>query len=182
MGDEVSRTQAGSNNAYSLPIEMLQESEEDFNGGWALPWELSGHAEDILATVQSLAQIRQTYLADVASEFFTGIVDHGTRRKDIAWFSLGGREMSDDHWADEEKRSITVFIEADPSRGLLLLLNSSKIETLFTLPDAQWGETFRCIFDASKRVATYEPVIAAPNAKISVPAHSAQVWLVSRTR
>ena len=182
MGDEVSRTQAGSNNAYSLPIEILQESEADFNGGWALPWELNSQAEDILATVQSLAQIRQTYLANVASEFFTGMVDQGTRRKDIAWFSLGGREMSNDQWADEEKRSITVFVESDPSRGLLLLLNSSKMETLFTLPDAQWGETFRCIFDASKKVATYEPVIAAPHTKILVPAHSAQVWLVSRTR
>ena len=182
MGDEVSRTQAGSNNAYSLPHEISENSAADFNGGWALPWELDGLAEDILATVQSLAQIRQTYLADVASEFFTGIVDQGTRRKDIAWFSLGGREMSDNHWADEEKRSITVFVEADPSRGLLLLMNSSTVETLFTLPNAQWGETFRCIFDASKKVATYEPVIAAPNAKVSVPKHSAQVWLVSRTR
>jgi glycogen operon protein len=182
MGDEVSRTQAGSNNAYSLPLEISQDSAADFNGGWALPWELDSLAEDILATVQSLAQIRQTYLADVASEFFTGIVDQGTRRKDIAWFSLGGREMSDNHWADEEKRSITVFVEADPSRGLLLLMNSSTDETLFTLPNAQWGETFRCIFDASKKVATYEPVIAAPNTKVSVPKHSAQVWLVSRTR
>lgn len=182
MGDEVSRTQAGSNNAYSLPLDLDQEGAADFNGGWALPWELNSEAEDILAAVQSLAKIRQTYLADVASEFFTGVVDHGTRRKDIAWFSLGGREMSDDHWADEEKRSITVFVEADPTRGLLLLMNSSKNETLFTLPDAQWGETFRCIFDASKKIATYEPVIAAPSTKISVPEHSAQVWLVSRTR
>ena len=182
MGDEVSRTQIGSNNAYSLPIEMNRESAESFNGGWALPWELTGQAKDILQAVQSLAQIRQTYLADVASEFFTGIVDQGTKRKDIAWFSLAGREMSDEQWADEEQRSITVFIEADSSRGLLLLMNSSMSDTFFTLPDKQWGEAFRCIFDASKEVATYEPVIARPSTEISVPAHSAQIWLVSRTR
>lgn len=182
MGDEVSRSQNGSNNGYSLPIAFSQESVATFNGGWALPWDLDSAAQDILATVQSLAQIRQTYLADVASEFFTGIVDQGTKRKDIAWFSLGGREMSDDHWADEEKRSITVFVEADPTRGLLLLMNSSTQETIFTLPNQQWGETFRCIFDAAKDVATYEPVIALPGAKIAVPPHSTQVWLVSRTR
>ncbi len=182
MGDEVSRTQGGSNNAYSLPVEFTEESQATFNGGWALPWDLTPEAADILATVQTLSNIRRTYLADAASEFFTGIVDQGTKRKDIAWFSLGGREMSDTHWADEEKRSITVLVEADPVRGLLLLMNSSTSETVFTLPDQQWGETFRCIFDASQDVLTYEPMIAAPGSKISVPKHTTQVWLVSRTR
>ena len=38
------------------------------------------------------------------------------------------------------------------------------------------------IFDASKKVETYEPVIAAPSAKVQVPEHSVLVWLVSRTR
>ena len=182
MGDEVSRTQGGSNNAYSLPIDHTFENEQSFDGGWALPWELEDEQADILAAVQSLAQIRATYLADVASEFFTGAVDEGTKRKDIAWFSLGGNEMSDDHWQDEEKRSITVFVEADPTKGLLLMLNSSGGKTTFTLPDASWGETFRCIFDASKKVATYEPVIAAPSSTVEVPEHSVLVWLVSRTR
>jgi len=144
-----------------------------------LPWNLNAEQQDILNTVKALAEIRDTYLADVASEFFTGAVDKGTNRKDIAWFSLGGNEMSDDHWRDEEKRSITVFVEADPSKALLLMLNSSHEETSFTLPDTSWGETFRCIFDASQKMETYEPVIAAPSAKVQVPAHSVLVWLVS---
>lgn len=182
MGDEVSRSLNGSNNAYSLPIDLYLESQATFNGGWALPWELDLKAQDVLATVQTLAQIRGTYLANVASEFYTGRIDQGTSRKDIAWFSLSGREMSDNHWADEEKRSITVFVEADPKRGLLMLMNSSTQDTVFTLPDEQWGETFRCIFDAAQDVATYEPIIATSRAKISVAAHSVQVWLVSRTR
>ena len=182
MGDEVNRTQMGSNNAYSLPLSQSSEDQDSFNGGWALPWQLDDEQSDTLAAVQALAQIRATYLADVASEFFTGAVDEGTKRKDIAWFSLGGNEMSDDHWRDEEKRSITVFVEADPTKGLLLMLNSSREVTTFTLPDASWGETFRCIFDASKKVATYEPVIAAPASTVEVPEHSVLVWLVSRTR
>ena len=144
-----------------------------------MPWNLTAEQQDILNTVKSLAEIRDSYLADVASEFFTGVVDKGTNRKDIAWFSLGGNEMSDDHWRDEEKRSITVFIEADTNKALLLMLNSSTEETAFTLPDASWGETFRCIFDASEKMETYEPVIAAPSAKVAVPAHSVLVWLVS---
>ena len=182
MGDEVSRTQNGSNNGYSLPINHAIENDDSFSGGWALPWTLDDEQADILAAVQSLAQIRASYLADVASEFFTGAIDEGTKRKDIAWFSLSGNEMSDDHWQDEEKRSITVFVEADPTKGLLLMLNSSREVTTFTLPDASWGETYRCIFDASKKVATYEPVIAAPSSKVEVAEHSVLVWLVSRTR
>ncbi len=182
MGDETSRSQSGSNNAYSLPINLTEEGSESFNGGWALPWVLDEKAEDILNSIQALSQIRNTYLADVASVFFTGIVDQGTKRKDIAWFSLDGREMSGDHWQDEEKRSITVFVEADPTRGLLLLLNSSRDETEFTLPDGTWGETYRCIFDASKPIATYEPVISTPSAQMRLPPHCAQIWLVSRTR
>jgi glycogen operon protein len=182
MGDEVSRTQNGSNNGYSLPIDFNEENASTFNGGWALPWDLDEKGKDILATVQELAKIRATYLADVTSEFFTGIIDEGTKRKDIAWFSLGGYEMGDDHWQDEEKSSITVFVEANPNRALLLLMNSSKTETVFTLPDNTWGEAFRCIFDASQDIATYEPVIAAPQSKITVAQHSAQVWLVTPTR
>ena len=182
MGDEVSRTHNGSNNAYSLPTHFDSESPETFNGGWALPWEFDSSAQDILSAVQTLVQIRQTYLADVASEFFTGIVDQGTKRKDIAWFSLSGREMTDDHWTDEEKRSITVFVEAEPTRGLLLLLNSSTNETIFTLPDQQWGQSLRCIFDASQKVDSYQPVLQIPSAEITVPAHTTQVWLVTRTR
>lgn len=175
MGDEVSRSQSGSNNGYSLPL-----NDTTTNTGWALPWDLDKDQSDILMAVKSLAQIRDTYLADVASEFFTGAVDMGTNRKDIAWFSLGGLEMNDDHWRDEEKRSITVFIEADPKRGLLLMLNSSGEDTVFTLPDTGWGETFRCIFDGSQRVDTYEPVIQAPSVKVLVPAHSVLIWLTSR--
>jgi glycogen operon protein len=182
MGDEVSRTQNGSNNGYSLPINHALDGAESYGGGWALPWQLNQMQADTLAAVQSLSKIRETYLADVASEFFTGALDKGTNRKDIAWFSLGGNEMSDDHWRDEEKRSITVFVEADPTKGLLLMLNSSAEETTFALPDNSWGETFRCIFDASQETSSYEPVIAAPSAKVQVPSHSVLVWLVSRTR
>lgn len=174
MGDEVSRTQNGSNNAYTQPL----IGEDDL--GVNLNWKLSEEETDMLDAVTALSQIRSTYLMDVASEFFTGELDHGTQRKDIAWFSLGGREMTDSHWADGEKRSLTVFVEATTKHGLLILLNSSRNETSFTLPDQTWGEAYRCIFDASQATATYEPVISTPLSKVKVAPHCVQVWLVSR--
>ena len=175
MGDEANRSQGGSNNAYSVPADDVRKDH------WALPWQLDSEASDIVESVRHLSKIRTTYLADVASEFFTGHLDRGTRRKDIAWFSLGGNEMTDAHWSDGEKRSLTVFIEADPKMGVVLLMNSSRDDTEFTLPDERWGDSFRCIFDAAHNVAEYEPVISKPASKVMVPAHCAQVWLVTRS-
>ncbi len=173
MGDEVSRTQNGSNNAYTQPL----DEKDDL--GVNLKWDLEAEEEDILNSVVELTNIRASYLAEISSEFFSGTLDLGTKRKDLAWFSLSGREMTDSHWHDGDKRSITVFIEASFNRGLVLLLNSSQEETMFTLPDATWGQTFRCIFDASQESSTYQPVIATPSARVAVAPHCVQVWLVS---
>ena len=184
MGDESCRTQSGSNNAYSMPRDMrpdIEDSADTFMGGWAVPWELNDYQRDMRDAVAELTRIRKTYLADVAAEFFTGRIDLGTQRKDIAWFSLGGREMTEEHWADGEKRSLTVLIEAGPMRGLLLFLNSTEEETAFTLPDANWGVSFRRIFDAASFVETHEPIIKLPSEKVSVSPHCAQVWLVTRS-
>ena len=86
MGDELGRTQAGSNNAYSMPRDMsidIADSPETFMGGWANPWQLTDEQKDLRDSVAELTRIRKTYLADVAAEFFTGRVDLGTQRKDI---------------------------------------------------------------------------------------------------
>jgi len=184
MGDEVGRSQAGSNNGYSLPADPAAQkidNPETFMGGWANAWDLNDEQCDLREAVAELARIRKTYLADVAAEFFTGQLDLGTQRKDIAWFSLSGREMTEEHWADGEKRSLTVQIEAGPDRGLLLLLNSSREETPFTLPNEKWGTSYRRIFDAASPVETHEPIIQLPASKVNVASHCAQVWLVTRS-
>lgn len=184
MGDEVSRSQIGSNNAYSMPLQMspsIADSAETFGGGWAIDWDFNLQAQDLRNALEMLVSIRNTYLADVATEFFTGALDRGTQRKDIAWFSLGGDEMTDTHWTDGENRSLTVFFDAGSHRGLLLFLNSSTSDTTFTFPDAQWGDSFRCIFDAAHITAEHEPTISLPGALTIVQAHSAQVWLVTRS-
>lgn len=184
MGDEISRTQNGSNNAYSMPREMtpaIADSPETFMGGWANKWELTEEELDMRDSVAELARIRKTFLADVAAEFFTGRLDLGTQRKDIAWFSLGGHEMKEEHWEDGDKRSLTVAIEAGPKRGILLMLNSSTEKTTFTLPEEAEGTTFRRIFDASVPVTTHEPIIKQPLEKVDLEAHCAQVWLITRS-
>jgi glycogen operon protein len=183
MGDEVGRTQHGSNNAFTLPIDLNFESwdsAEAWFGGWALDWSPNETQSDLKSAFIELNRIRKTYLSDVTSEFFTGKVDIGTDRKDIAWFSSSGNEMKDEHWSDGEKRSLTVFLEAGPKNGLVLMMNSSESSTTFTLPDAAWGKSYRCIFDSLAQTDSYNPVIAMPSDKVEVSAHSLQVWLANR--
>lgn len=183
MGDEVGRTQHGSNNAFTLPIDLNQDNWNQaaaWFGGWALNWNPDEDSRDLQSAFIELNRIRKTYLSDRTSEFFTGRVDFGTERKDIAWFSLSGNEMKDEHWSDGDKRSLTVFLEAGPKNGLVLLMNSFGSTTTFTLPSDAWGDSYRCIFDSYQITDSYNPVIAQPAEKVEVSPHSLQIWLVNR--
>jgi glycogen operon protein len=171
MGDEVNRTQNGSNNGYSVSLG---------ENPWAQPWDLDCAAADMQNAFRELINIRKTYLSDVTSKFYTGEVDLGTQRKDLAWFNLTGEEMVDQHWQNLETRTLSVYIEVTAERALLLNFNSDRVEHEFKLPAEKWATAYRCIFDASKVTATYEPVIAQPGLTIKVPEHTAQIWLVTR--
>jgi isoamylase len=171
MGDEVNRTQNGCNNGYSIGADKEL---------WAQPWELDHDAEDMLNSFRELINIRKTYLHDVSSKFFTGEIDLGTQRKDIAWFNRNGEEMLDHYWQNAETRTLSIYIEVSAERALLLNFNSNRVTRDFVLPDDTWGSAFRCIFDASKETAMYEPVIMMPGSIIKVPEHTAQIWLVTR--
>jgi len=171
MGDEVNRTQAGCNNGYSVV-----EGENP----WAQPWELDDAAQDMQNAFRELINIRKSYLSDVTSKFYTGEIDLGTQRKDIAWFNRKGEEMLDHYWQNAETRTLSIYIEVSAERALLLNFNSNRVARDFVLPDATWGSAFRCIFDASKETSKYEPIIMMPGTTINVPEHTAQIWLVTR--
>ena len=183
MGDEVGRSQSGSNNAYSLPAhkrgQELQNSEA-FNGGWALAWERDHKAQDLFETVRDLISLRKKYLEEVAQEFFTGDLDLTTNRKDLAWFDEEGKEMTEEKWGDSNRQLLSMYVEASANRGLLVLFNSSHEGVIFTLPDEKWGEQFRSIFDSGETVATYEPRIQKSKTETLVKDHCIQVWLVTR--
>ena len=184
MGDEVGRTQMGSNNAYSLPntsdIEQLQ-GESAFNGGWALSWKYDAHQIDTLETTISLIQLRKNYLMPVARMFFTGQLDLNTSRKDLAWFTRSGVEMTQTDWDKLDNRNLMMYVEAGEDRGLLLMFNGSIIQKEFTLPGNHIGDSFRSVFDSAENVLHYSPRLAAPGSKVILQAHAVQVWLVNRT-
>ena len=183
MGDEVGRSQRGSNNAYSLPIaatpsELL--SEASFGGGWALSWEQGERQSDLFATTQALINIRKSYLMDVAKEFFTGEIDLGTNRKDLAWFRRSGEEMNDENWHQGDRNHLAMYVDATANQALLILLNAATRENPFTLPAEKWGNSYRSIFDSSQPIASFEPRIFKPGETTLLDPHTLQVWLVNR--
>lgn len=180
MGDEISRTQSGSNNAYSLSQVHDDQSPENFHGGFALDWNLDSDQRDLFETVAALARIRSSYLSAVMDGFFTGEFDRGTRRKDLAWFHPDGLEMTAHSWQDSSVRYLAFCIDASHNQALYVVINADNREFSFTLPNQAWGDSFRSVFDSTARIEEFNPTLKKPSESTVVAAHSAQVWVVNR--
>ena len=180
MGDELSRTQSGSNNAYSLDPNLPWDAPENFYGGWALDWSAVEKERDLIESLSALSQIRRNYMAEVIDEFFTGTLDQGTKRKDLAWFNRDGLEMTSHTWQDGSLRHLAFLIDASHKQGLFVVLNSAGEELDFILPNRTWGDSFRTVFDSASEIEALQPSLRQPSDPISVAPYSAQIWLVNR--
>ena len=181
MGDESSRSQSGCNNAYSLSPQHSPTAPENFNGGWMNRWNHDEENEDLIETIAALARIRSTYMVDAAEQFFTGELDQGTKRKDLAWFGRDGLEMSAHNWQDNSLRYLAFSIEATHNQGLFVVLNSDSESHIFTLPNKTWGNSFRSVFDSTAKVNDFSPALKKPSDVIDVQSMSVQVWLINRS-
>lgn len=182
MGDEVSRSQSGSNNAYSHDPRSPLASESNFFGGQFLDWSPHVLQQDLKDSLASLIKIRKTFMVDLISDFFTGNLDLGTKRKDVAWFRRNGIEMDEENWHQGDRRYLAIFIEASADQALLLFLNADLTEHEFTLPGELWGDSYRSVFDSSVAEELFTPQIKRPGEVSTVPAHGAQIWLVHKTK
>lgn len=182
MGDEVGRTQAGSNNAYSLPSHKSAETLQGldaYQGGWALNWTQGEEAIDMLATTTNLISIRRKYLVPVARMFFSGELDLNTSRRDLAWFTRHGHEMTAEDWAKKGVHTLGMYVEASEDQGLLVLLNNNSAPKEFILPPANYGAGFRSIFDSSESIVDYQPHLVQPSETVLLPGRALQIWLAN---
>jgi glycogen operon protein len=127
-----------------------------------------------------LARIRNSYLIDLTEQFFTGAVDQGTNRKDIAWFGRDGLEMSSHNWQDSSLRHLAFCLDATHNQGLFVILNSDISDHEFVLPNRTWGDSFRTVFDSSELINEFNPTLKKPSDSTVVKAMSVQVWLINR--
>jgi glycogen operon protein len=181
MGDEISRTQHGCNNAYSLSPNHALESRENLYGGWALDWKLTDRQRIALESIAALSQIRSNYLIDAAEDFFTGDLDQVSLRKDIAWFQSDGSEMSEQAWQRHELRYLGFAIDARDAQGLFIAINGGVSDLEFRLPGPDWGNSYRTIFDSSESVSDFAPVIRKPDDAFRIKALALQIWLINRS-
>ncbi len=134
-GDEMGRTQRGSNNAYCQDNEI----------SW-VNWNLSDADQDFLAFAKRVIALRREHPVFRRRNFFQGRAIRGTQVKDIVWLKPDGHEMSDEEWAHDFARCLGVFLSGEAmeerdQRGrtvkddnLLLLFNSHHEAIPFRLP------------------------------------------------
>jgi isoamylase len=135
MGDELSRTQGGNNNAYCQDNEI----------NW-LKWQ---DEEDpaFLPFTQALVALRKRYAAFRRRDFLSGATVPGNGLKDVYWLAPEGREMTTEDWGDELRRALGMQFGNDAPDGqrFLILLNAAPEAVDFQLaeePDGRWVQIF----------------------------------------
>jgi isoamylase len=158
-GDELGRSQGGNNNAYCQDNEI----------SW-LDWPEDRESQDryetkspLLDYTRELISLRARHPVFRRRRFFQGEPLSGRHDQvgDIAWFTPGGEEMTDEDWSAGFAKSMTVFLngegisEPDP-RGqrvrddsFLLLFNASESDLKFAIPPARYGEQWARVLDTS---------------------------------
>ena len=147
-GDEMGRSQRGSNNAYC----------QDNETSW-VDWELADADRDLLAFVRRVIALRREHPVFRRRNFFQGRAIRGTQVKDIVWLKPDGQEMSDEEWAHDFARCLGVFLSGEAmeerdQRGrtvkdenLLLLFNSHHECIPFRLPVIGKTKVWQCLLD-----------------------------------
>lgn len=142
-GDEMGRTQKGSNNAYCQDNEV----------SW-LDWDLQEENQTLLDFNRQLIDFRRQHPVFHRRKWFMGREIHGSGVRDIGWFNPDGEPMNDEQWNNGFAKAIGVLLNGEEiattgNRGErivdenFLLLFSAHYETIeFALPvnlqDWEW--------------------------------------------
>ncbi len=164
-GDEFGRTQRGNNNAYCQDNEM---SWIDWNGRTAADLALTEF-------VKLLVRLRAGHPLFKRDVYFNGKFLPETKRKDVAWVTPAGTEMTGSDW-NGNGHAIGVYFGARPL--FALLFNASDADISFTLSDndrVTWGVVLDTALDAAK-VRALPAAAAAPARTYLVTRHSVAVF------
>jgi glycogen operon protein len=138
MGDEFSRTQNGNNNAYC----------QDNETSW-LDWKRGERVDpDLLPFIQLLVGLRRGHDVFRRRRYLSGARVAKNGLKDVYWLASEGREMTNEDWADENRRTLGMQIGNDSADGqrFIVLLNACDKKVDFRLdphlPGAAWTHVF----------------------------------------
>ncbi len=166
MGDELSRTQQGNNNAYAQDNEI----------SW-MNWDASA-AEDphLLDFVRALIALRAGYGAFRRRAFLSGAQFPDTGLKDVYWLAPEGREMNEQDWAQDLRRTLGVQIGNDVRDGqrFLILLNADPEDIEFQLAQDFPADRFIQVFDTRipSGMVRENPFVLKPGGVFPLEAHA----------
>jgi isoamylase len=203
-GDEMGRTQHGNNNGYCQdnkiswvawpdqpPIAGRQRDAELFESQAPDQEDQDLYETDrsLLDFTRALIRLRANHPVFRRRRFFQGEPISGPHGQvgDIAWFTPGGDEMTDDDWSAGFAKSLTVFLNGEgisepDQRGqpvrddsFLMLFNASENDQKFAVPPQRYGEQWSRVFDTSMTLGSVTDTAARPGDTIEVRSRSVQV-------
>ena len=164
MGDELSRSQSGNNNAYC----------QDNETSW-LDW-TDRNDPDLIDYVANLVALRKSHAVFRRLDFFTGNTIEETKLKDVYWLAADGREMAGDAWGDAERRTLGMQIgnHGVPEERILLLFNAAAAAVDFVLPEAFPCGAFRPVFESTRPKGLSDPaaISVRPGEAFPLPSRS----------
>jgi isoamylase len=173
-GDELGRTQGGNNNAYCQDNEI----------SW-IDWESADHL--LIDFTTSLLAFRRAHPTFRRRRWFQGRPLHGHDVQDLAWFTPGGKEMTEEDWSVGFAKSLMVFLngKAIPSLGprgepivddtFLLCFNAHYEAMPFALPSASYGTRWRRVIDTADPKLEKEPAEIDAEGSVTLEARSMMV-------
>ncbi|MDQ4061845.1 MAG: glycogen debranching protein GlgX, partial [Pseudomonadota bacterium] len=166
MGDELSRTQGGNNNAYA----------QDNPTSW-LDWQAGLRIDpDLLPFVQALVALRGRFDAFRRRDFFTGAADTRTGLRDVYWLASEGREMRTEDWLSGTRMSLGMQFgnDARDGRRLLLLMNADAAPVRFRLAPNQPGDSWVSVFETARPegLVRETPVLLEPGGTVTLDPRS----------
>jgi isoamylase len=153
MGDELGRTQSGSNNAYC----------QDNETSW-LRWDAGPEATALRELVTRLVQLRRAHPVFRQKAFFSGHALGEDGVKDLAWFGPDGHELADEQWYDPALQTIGMYVDGRGIRtrgpqgeritddSFLLVLHAGADDIDLVLPGQPWAEGYDLLLDTADTV------------------------------
>ncbi|MEC3974220.1 glycogen debranching protein GlgX [Amycolatopsis sp. H20-H5] len=172
-GDEMWRTQSGNNNAYCLDDET----------SW-IDWTPSPSSQDFLDFARSVVRVRANGPALRQPEFFEGRTTP-SGAPDLIWFRPDGEEFGEEDWFDEDRRTLTMWIDGSNSQARnrvgelvtdhswLLILHAGAEPAEVVLPGPEYGETYKPTLDTSTADGTpAHPGVLEAKSRVTLPERS----------
>ena len=149
MGDEISKTQNGNNNAFcqNNDISWLQWDKADI---------------DLLNFVKKLTALKKNHPSFCRRKWFKERQVTGTGLNDIAWFYPDSREMQETDWQNDFSKSITVYLNGKGIATLnydgketvddcfMLMFNAYENNLEFTIPARNGGKPWLKVIDTKE--------------------------------